>query len=217
VTTTPTGLLVDWGGVLTQPPGNTMETWASEEGIDYEHYQQLIASWLDPTSAMRQPSPVHALERGEMEVPEFEKRLARRIRRLDRRSVEEAGLLTRMFRHFVLVPEMADLVAQLKATGVRTGLLSNSWGNSYPRAGWDDLFDVVVISGEVGMRKPEPAIFLYATDLLGVPLTDCVFVDDLSRNVEAAQTLGLTAVLHRSYEETRDELQRLFAITFADG
>ena len=191
MTTTPTGLLVDWGGVLTQPPGNTMETWASEEGI------------VVPVRRGRSRREVHLG--------------ARRIRRLDGRSVEEAGLLTRMFRYFVLMPEMADLVAQLKATGVRTGLLSNSWGNSYPRAGWDALFDVVVISGEVGMRKPEPAIFLYATDLLGVPLTDCVFVDDLSRNVEAAQALGLTAVLHRSYEETRDELQRLFAITFADG
>jgi putative hydrolase of the HAD superfamily len=58
---------------------------------------------------------------------------------------------------------------------------------------------------------------LSATDLIWVPLTDCVFVDDLSRNVEAAQALGLAAVLHRSYEETRDQLQRLFAITFADS
>jgi putative hydrolase of the HAD superfamily len=215
VKTKPRGLLIDWGGVLTQPPGNTVEAWANDEGIDYRHYQQVIASWLHPTLATRQPSPVHALERGEMEVPEFEGMLARRLRRLDRGSVQGPGLLDRMFRHFVLVPEMVDIVAQLKATGVRTGLLSNSWGNTYPRAGWDDLFDVVVISGEVGMRKPEPQIFVYAADRLGVPITECVFVDDLSPNVEAAQALGLRAILHRSYAETRDELQRLFGITFA--
>jgi putative hydrolase of the HAD superfamily len=215
VKTRPRGLLIDWGGVLTQPPGNTVQAWANDEGIDYRHYQQLIASWLDPTLATRQPSPVHALERGEMEVPEFERMLARRLRRLDRGSVQGAGLLARMFRYFVLVPEMVDIVAQLKATGVRTGLLSNSWGNTYPRAGWDDLFDVVVISGEVGMRKPESEIFVYAADLLGVPLTECVFVDDLSPNVEAAQALGFRAILHRSYADTRDELQRLFGITFA--
>ncbi|MEP6528022.1 MAG: HAD family phosphatase, partial [Nocardioidaceae bacterium] len=59
--TRPRGLLIDWGGVLTQPPGNTVEAWANDEGIDYGHYQQLIASWLDPTPATRQPSPVHAL------------------------------------------------------------------------------------------------------------------------------------------------------------
>jgi putative hydrolase of the HAD superfamily len=215
VKTRPRGLLIDWGGVLTQPPGNTVQAWANDEGIDYRHYQQLIASWLDPTLATRQPSPVHALERGEMEVPEFERMLARRLRRLDRGSVQGAGLLARMFRYFVLVPEMVDIVAQLKATGVRTGLLSNSWGNTYPRAGWDDLFDVVVISGEVGMRKPESEIFVYAADQLGVALTECVFVDDLSPNVEAAQALGLRAILHRSYADTRDELQRLFGITFA--
>ncbi len=213
--TRPRGLLIDWGGVLTQPPGNTVEAWANDEGIDYRHYQQLIASWLDPPPATRQPSPVHALERGEMEVPEFERLLARRLRRMDRRSVQSGGLLTRMFSYFVLVPEMVALVAQLKATGVRTGLLSNSWGNTYPRAGWDDLFDVVVISGEVGMRKPEREIFVYATDRLGVTLTECVFVDDLSPNVEAAQAIGITAILHRSYADTRAELQRLFGITFA--
>jgi putative hydrolase of the HAD superfamily len=211
----PRGLLIDWGGVLTQPPGNTVEAWANDEGIDYGHYQQLIASWLDPTLSSRQPSPVQALERGEMEVPEFERLLARRLRRLDHRSVQSGGLLARMFSYFDLVPEMVAMVAQLKATGVRTGLLSNSWGNTYPRAGWDHLFDVVVISGEVGMRKPEREIFVYAADRLGVPLTECVFVDDLSPNVEAAQALGITAILHRSYAGTRDELQGLFGITFA--
>jgi epoxide hydrolase-like predicted phosphatase len=213
VSARPRGLLIDWGGVLTQPPGNTVEAWANDEGIDYGHYQQLIASWLDRPPA-RQPSPVQALERGEMEVPEFERLLARRLRRIDHGSVQSGGLLTRMFSYFVLVPEMVAMVAQLKATGVRTGLLSNSWGNTYPRAGWDDLFDVVVISGEVGMRKPEREIFVYAAEQLAVPLTECVFVDDLSPNVEAAQALGITAILHRSYASTRDELQRLFEMTF---
>jgi putative hydrolase of the HAD superfamily len=210
----PRGLLVDWGGVLTQRPGATVEVWARAEGIDYEHYQQLIESWLDPAPATEPPSPVHALERGELEVRDFERRLAGSLRRLDRRPVPDTGLLARMFRYFATAPEMTALVAQIKQTGVRTGLLSNSWGNFYPRDGWDDLFDVVVISGEVGMRKPEPEIFVYATDLLEVPPADCVFVDDLSPNVAAAHTVGLTAVLHRSYDETRDQLEQLFGITF---
>jgi epoxide hydrolase-like predicted phosphatase len=212
---TPSGLLVDWGGVLTQRPAATVEVWARAEGIDYAHYLQLIESWLDPVPATDIPSPVHALERGELEVRDFERRLASRLRRTDRRPVPDAGLLARMFRYFALAPEMAALVAQIKQTGVRTGLLSNSWGDFYPREGWDDLFDVVVISGEVGMRKPEPEIFVYATDLLGIPPTGCVFVDDLPPNVAAAQALGLTAVLHRSYEETRDQLEELFGMTLA--
>jgi putative hydrolase of the HAD superfamily len=215
VRTTPRGLLVDWGGVLTQRPGVTVEVWARAEGIDFEHYQQLIDSWLDPVPATDAPSPVHALERGELEVRDFERRLASSLRRLDRRPVPGTGLLARMFRYFALAPEMVALVAQIKQTGVRTGLLSNSWGNFYPRDGWDDLFDVVVISGEVGMRKPEPEIFAYATDLLGVAPADCVFVDDLSPNVAAAHALGLTAVLHESYDETRNQLEQLFGMTFA--
>jgi putative hydrolase of the HAD superfamily len=206
---------VDWGGVLTQRPGATVEVWARAEGIDYEHYQQLIESWLDPVPATEPASPVHALERGELEVRDFERRLASSLRRLDRQPVPATGLLARMFRYFAVAPEMAALVAHVKQTGVRTGLLSNSWGNFYPRDGWEDLFDVVVISGEVGMRKPEPEIFVYATDLLGVPPAECVFVDDLSPNVAAADALGLTAVLHRSYDETRNQLAQLFRITFA--
>jgi putative hydrolase of the HAD superfamily len=211
----PNGLLIDWGGVLTQRPSATVEVWARAEGIDYEHYQQLIESWLDPIPATAPPSPVHALERGEMEVVDFERRLARSIRRHDKQPVSDAGLLARMFEYFAPDPEMLALVGHIKQSGVRTGLVSNSWGNSYPRDGWDDLFDVVVISSEVGMRKPEPEIFEYAIDLLGLTATECVFVDDLAPNVAAAQSLGLTAVLHRSYDETRHELQQAFGTTFA--
>jgi putative hydrolase of the HAD superfamily len=211
----PRGLLIDWGGVLTQLPDATVQVWARAEGIDYDHYQRLIDSWLEPLTETEPQSPVHAVERGEIEVSDFERRLASSIRRHDQQPVSDDGLLDRMFKYFAVAPEMIALVAQIKQLGVRTGLLSNSWGNSYPREGWDELFDVVVISGEVGMRKPEPEIFRYATDLLGVPPAECVFVDDLTANVTAAKSLGLTVVLHRSYDETRDQLQHVFGATFA--
>ncbi len=85
----------------------------------------------------------------------------------------------------------------VRAAGLRTGLLSNSWGMSdYPRDLFPSLFDAVVISGEVGMRKPEERIFRHAAGLLGLDPAECVFVDDIEVNVTAAEAIGMTAVLH---------------------
>jgi HAD superfamily hydrolase (TIGR01509 family) len=88
-------------------------------------------------------------------------------------------------------------------------VLSNSWGNEYPMQGWDELFDAVVISGEVGMRKPEPRIFEHVLRLIDLPATECVFVDDLPHNVTAAVELGFVGVVHRTYDETAAELEAI--------
>ena len=104
-------------------------------------------------------NPVAALERGEIEVPHFEEQLAARLTEVTGHPVEAVGLLQRMFDQFEHAPAMSALVLRATRAGLRTGLLSNSWGNEYPREGWDQMFDAVVISGEVGMRKPEPQIY----------------------------------------------------------
>jgi HAD superfamily hydrolase (TIGR01509 family) len=77
------------------------------------------------------------------------------------------------------------------------------------------MFDVVVISGDVGMRKPEPEIFLHTAKLLGVPPPRSVFVDDLRRNIEAAEGLGFVAIHHTDYETTAAQLTELFGIDLA--
>jgi HAD superfamily hydrolase (TIGR01509 family) len=120
--------------------------------------------------------------------------------------------MQRMFDQFVSAPAMAALVLRARRAGLRTGLLSNSWGNEYPREGWDDMFDVIVISGEVGMRKPDRAIFDHTVELLGIPAAETVFVDDLAANVRAAADAGLVGVHHTSYDETLAELEALFGI-----
>src|SRR5262249_10649419 len=84
-----------------------------------------------------------------------------------------------------------------RGAGLRTGLLSNSWGmDDYPRHLFPSLFDAVVISAEVGMRKPEERIFQHAAGLLGLAPEECVFIDDLEVNVVAAEAVGMTVVLH---------------------
>lgn len=107
---------------------------------------------------------------------------------------------------------MNGLVHRAKKMGFKTALLSNSWGNNYPRDGWDEMFDQVVISGEVGMRKPDPEIFHYTLDLLKVDPKESVFVDDLVHNVKGATDLGMIGVLHVDYESTKKELEIIFDI-----
>ncbi|HYO17422.1 MAG TPA: HAD-IA family hydrolase, partial [Dermatophilaceae bacterium] len=82
--------------------------------------------------------------------------------------------------------------------------------NEYDRSDWHEMFDAVVISGEVGMRKPEPEIFELALDRIGLPAGECVFVDDMAHNVVAAERAGLAGIVHRTFDETAGELEVQF-------
>src|SRR6516165_2372108 len=108
---------------------------------------------------------------------------------------------------------MYDAVRTIRSAGLRTGLLSNSWGMAdYPRHLFPGMFDVVVISAEVGMRKPEERIFLHATGLLGLDPAECVFVDDIQVNVAAAEAVGMTAILHTEPAATLTRLGGLLGL-----
>ncbi|HET7326169.1 MAG TPA: HAD family phosphatase [Nocardioidaceae bacterium] len=209
-------LIVDWGGVLTERLDLAMRAWAEQEGLDFDAYLMAMRSWLDPAQQHQaRVNPVHALERGEIERSDFEVQLAERITEHSGRAVDATGLLERMFDCFEHAPAMNSLVLRAHEAGVRTALLSNSWGNTYPRDGWDEMFDVVVISGEVGARKPDRAIFDLVCGKLGVAPADSVFVDDMAPNIDAAQALGMTTVLHTGYDETAARLSELFGLPLA--
>ena len=95
-------------------------------------------------------------------------------------------------------------------------MLSNSWGcDEYPRADFPGLFDAVVISGEVGMRKPEEGIFLYAARALGLAPAECVFIDDMEANVAAAAGCGMTGLLHTEAQSTAAALRGLLGVPAA--
>jgi epoxide hydrolase-like predicted phosphatase len=235
-------LVIDWGGVLTQPIGDTVRDWIATDQIDWDTYLAVVGPWLtdaydaaaaqataQPTASLRPPAadqrpaqprspgngyvnPVHALERGECTVAEFERLLAACLVRTDGKPVSADGLLTRMLSASEPVPAMYQLICDLRGKGVRTALLSNSWGSDgYPREDFPGLFDAVVISGEVGMRKPEPRIFLHSAELLGISPAECVFVDDLEANVKAAIGCGMTGVHHTDPSHTQQRLTELFA------
>ena len=202
-------LVVDWGGVLTGSVDDVWRAWAERDAVDREH---LRAVFRDPgTGAAGSTSLVHALERGELTGPQFEQRVAEELARQGS-PVQPQGLLERMLGGLTPSTSMLEVVARVRAAGLRTAVLSNSWANEYPREGWDELFDTVVISGEVGMRKPERAIYELVLDRLALPAAACVFVDDLAANVAAAVEVGMVGVLHRSVDQTAAELEVLLGV-----
>jgi len=206
-------LVIDWGGVLTLPIVDTVRRWIAADHIDWERYVAVVGPWLaDAYAKDGDANPVHALERGECTVAEFERLLAGLLIRTDGGPVTADGLLGRMLSAGTPVPAMYQMIRDLRARGVRTALLSNSWGSDwYPRDDFPELFDAVVISGEVGMRKPEPRIFQHAAALLDLEPGHCVFVDDVEANVEAAIGCGMTGVHHTDPALTQQRLTELFA------
>jgi epoxide hydrolase-like predicted phosphatase len=207
----PEALIVDWGGVLTSPLAAALDGWYAAEGIDAAGYERAMRDFHDEgLAALSVFDPIAALERGELRVEHFEEALAERLTRFCGVPVRAEGLIGRMFAGFAAAPAMVNVVRAAKRTGLRTALLSNSWGNEYLRDGWDQLFDAVVISGEVGMRKPDPEIYLHTLDRLGCAGPQAVFVDDLEANVRGAAAVGIIGVHHRSYAETIMELEALF-------
>ncbi|MFL6139074.1 MAG: HAD family hydrolase [Frankiaceae bacterium] len=204
------GLIVDWGGVLTAALQDCMRAWCEADGIDYAAFRSVLRQWLADLGPV--DNPMHGLERGELAPAEFERALGARLTTRDGRPVESAGLLERMFAAFDHDHGMAGVVRRAHQAGLRTALCSNSWGNEYPRESWAGLFDAVVISGEVGMRKPEPRIYVHTARAIGLVPEQCAFVDDLPQNVRGAVATGMVGVLHVSTERTTEELEALFGL-----
>jgi epoxide hydrolase-like predicted phosphatase len=118
-----------------------------------------------------------------------------------------------MFAHIRPDETMVEALRKARAQGVRTGLVSNSMGaGRYDRSTFPALFDGVVISGEVGMHKPQPEIFVLGAERAGVEPEQCVFVDDLRENCEGAEAVGMTAVLHRGAGSTLPRLEELLGV-----
>jgi epoxide hydrolase-like predicted phosphatase len=207
-------LVVDYGGVLTNSLAETMGAWFAAEGIDGDVFGTAVRALMGPQAAHEAAvNPVHALERGEIEIPHFEERLAEHLVSTTGEPVRAEGLLTRMFAGFERAEDMVGVVRRVRQAGFKTALLSNSWGLNYPREGWEELFDVTVISGEVGLRKPESEIYELCARQLALPPSACVFVDDLAPNVKGAAAVGMDGVLHRTYDETVAELEALLEIS----
>ena len=193
------GLLVDFGGVLTSDIFDSFRAFCQAEGIDPETVRDRFRA--DPGAR----DLLGELEIGALSEEEFSRRFAPVI------GVKaHKGLIDRLFAGMRPDEAMLGAVRRAKAAGVRTGLVSNSWGHGrYDRATFPELFDGVVISGEVGLRKPDPAIYELGARSIELEPRACVFVDDLPGNLKPARELGMATVLHRDAAETIPELEEL--------
>jgi epoxide hydrolase-like predicted phosphatase len=193
------GLLVDFGGVLTSNVFDSFRAFCEAEGIDPDTVKQLFRENPEALGLVR------SLEVGDISEEDFSRDFGALLGIEDRDD-----LVNRMFGHIKPDDAMVEAVKRARAAGVRTGLLSNSMGaGRYDRSAFPELFDGVVISGEVGMHKPQPEIFELACERVGLTPADCVFVDDLRENCEGAEAIGMTAILHRGADTTLPELERL--------
>jgi epoxide hydrolase-like predicted phosphatase len=181
------GVIVDFGGVLTTDVFAAFRAFCQAEGLADDTVRDRFRS--DPEAR----ELLAGLETGALAPAEFEPRFAALL------GVSPDGLIGRLFAGMQADDGMLDGVRALRAAGVRTGLLSNSWGDglAYDQALLEELFDAVVISSDVGLRKPDPAAYELAAARLGLPPEDCVFVDDLPGNLKPARALGMATVLHR--------------------
>ena len=200
---------------MTSSMGRAFAAFALDAGVDPERFRDVVE---EAYGGADEEGVVPRLERGEIETAEFEQWLAGRLSPGATKPVNPEGLRARIFAGLEADPAMADAVTRARAAGIRTGLLSNSWGDSgYERSAFRELFDAVVISAEVGLRKPDPAIFLLAAERIGVPPEECVFVDDLLHNAEGARAVGMEGIVHRSAEFTVPRLEALFGVSLTSG
>ncbi len=198
---TRSGLLIDWGGVLTTNLFHSFRDFCVRTGVDPQTLRDRFSK--DPSFR----ELLIALEKGELEEGEFEQQLAPLL------GVEPDGLIDGLFAGVQPDVAMVEAVRRARAGGVRTALVSNSWGvHRYPHDLFDELFDGVVISGEEGTRKPARRMYELGAERAGVAAKQCVFVDDLPFNLTPAEQLGMATVHHESAEQSIPELERLLGV-----
>ena len=205
VAETRSGLLIDWGGVMTSNLMASFSAFCETEGLDPGALVGIFRANPEARELL------FGFEEGRIEESEFEAGLGRLL------GVASAeGLIDRLFSGAMLEEAMVGAVRAARAAGIRTGLISNSWGTTrYPHELLGELFDGIVLSGEVGIRKPAPRIYELGAEAIGLVPASCVFVDDLPFNLPPAESLGMATIHHTSADATIPELERVLGISLS--
>jgi putative hydrolase of the HAD superfamily len=198
-------LICDFGGVLTTPLQEGFLAYQDESGVSLEELGKAMGRAADEHGE----HPLFVLERGEITEAEFRTRIESHLED----GFDLARLRALYFERLDPNLAMIDFVRGLRGRGVRTALLTNNvreweplWRAKLPEI--DELFEVVVDSAFVGLRKPDHAIFELTLERLGgVAPERCVFVDDLDVNCEAARALGMAAVRFENAEHAIPEIE----------
>jgi epoxide hydrolase-like predicted phosphatase len=192
-------VLLDWGGVMTTSLFDSFAAFCTTEGLDAGALRELFRGDREARALLID------FECGRIEEADFEPRLATALGVAD-----HVELIDRLFAGATLDADMVAGVRRLHDDGVRTGLVSNSWGSRrYPYELIGEIFDGVVISGDEGFRKPDPRMYRLGAERIGASPHECVFVDDLEINLPPARELGMATVHHVAPAQTLAELDRL--------
>jgi epoxide hydrolase-like predicted phosphatase len=185
-------VISDFGGVLTSPLAGSFAAWSEESGVALEDLGRAMAAATERHGA----NPLFELEKGVLSEPEFMARLEAELP--GGQSLED--LSESYFNHLSPNTEMIEFMRALRDRGLRMALLTNNVREWEPR--WramipdiDEIFELVVDSAFVGMRKPDPEIYALTLERLDGPgASECVFVDDIELNCTAAAEAGMRAV-----------------------
>lgn len=199
------GLLIDFGGVLTTNVFASFAAFCEAERLDPETVRR---AFMEDDRAR---GLLFDLELGRLDQEAFGAQLGEVLGLAD-----STGLATRLFAGVQPDEAMVEAVRRCRAAGVRTGLISNSWGTAlYESAALTELFDGLVISGEEGLRKPDPAIYALGAERIGLAPDACVFVDDLGGNLKPARAMGMLTIRHRTAAETIPQLEQALGVSLA--
>jgi len=200
-------VVCDFGGVLTTPLMLAFAAIQEENALDAGDLGAALRAIAERDGS----HPLHELECGRMTERDFLSELSAQLREDLSRDVEMHSFSERYFAHLEPNDAMIAFLRELRGRGYRIAMLTNNVREWEPR--WramlpvDELFDVVVDSAFVGMRKPDPAIYRLTCDRLGVAPERCLFVDDIEVNCTGAAELGMTTVLFRSSEQAIAEMR----------
>ena len=198
-------VISDFGGVLTSPLFESFAAWQRKSGLSFERLGQAMADATERNSM----HPLYELEKGTITEAEF---LGMLEAELDP-GTSLSGMRDVYFEHLQPNPAMIDFMRELRGRGLRMAMLTNNvrewepqWRAKLPEI--DEIFELVVDSAFVGMRKPDREIYELTLERLGdVDPTECLFVDDVDVNCETAQRLGMRAVHYLSADQAIAEIR----------
>jgi putative hydrolase of the HAD superfamily len=200
-------VISDFGGVLTSPLANSFAALQEELGIPRHSLREALARIAEREGA----HPLFELECGRVSEPDFLARLAEQLSVDLGRDVHMHEFTERYWARLYPNAPMIAFLAEVRRTGYRTALLTNNvrewehrWRRMFPV---DELFEVVVDSAFVGMRKPDPRIYTLTLERLGVEPSQAVFIDDMEVNCVAAREVGMVAVQFHDAEQAIAEVR----------
>jgi putative hydrolase of the HAD superfamily len=213
-TATTRAVISDFGGVLTTPLAAAFQGFSDASGVTLEELGTAMAT----IGAARGENPLFTLETGRISEAEFMAALGEQLSRARGQEISLAGFGETLFAGLAPNQPFVAFMRELRGRGLPMAICTNNvrewsarWQAMIPVA---ELFDVVIDSSELGVRKPDPRIYEATVTALGVVPESAVFIDDMQINCDAATALGMKAVW---FQETEQAIADVRAALNGDG